>query len=402
MRVLPKMSVPDQDAARFINYELLSEPIRRIDYTTGDEIDLILIHRAVLSMLFIESRRVNELDDKITAEMNRIAQPQSRIERAASLQRITDYINEKSQIENRTKFNNYFNKTGKLIDQFLSIKSTPKTIRFGVSGAAKSKGVDPTMQSLILEYLSVVADFIYVQITRPVRRLACCAECGESLVGVEPQAGLIVCPGCGAFEPVGQHKLAASDKESDNLDDISKSSSEERDNFRRCLCYIQGKQRHKVTTDLLQSVDNYCTTRNLPSAPAVNVLPLIRGGLGRGNTNVKFLRNVLKEIKRTDHYDDVFLIGFMLWKWKLPDLDSQEFTILGHYDKTQSVLHSLNTDKRNLNTKFRAWKHLQLVGYDYTREDLGVSLEIVEAQDPIWRQMCEGSGDSEIRYIPSK
>lgn len=152
---------------------------------------------------------------------------------------------------------------------------------------------------------------------------------------------------------------------------------------------------------LIERLNDYMKSRNYPTREEVWNLPLDEYNK-RGNTSCKMLIDALSTLREVKHYEDVHLIGSLLWNWTLPNIRHLKETILYHFKATQKVFQSTAKDDRGRNSalgiQFRLYAHLWAVGHKCRFEDF-TSVTSLEIHVVNWRYMCKHSSVPELETI---
>lgn len=127
-------------------------------------------------------------------------------------------------------------------------------------------------------------------------------------------------------------------------------------------------------------------------------------GKGQGGGRVRQasrdqIIEALSAIHEAKYYEDVNLIGHVLWGWKLADLRGVKEKMLMHFSKTQKVFKFLNPGRTSaLGTQFRLYAHLLAVGHKCQFEDFKIpeSEASLKKHIQLWNIMCSLSGDKEL------
>lgn len=197
-------------------------------------------------------------------------------------------------------------------------------------------------------------------------------------------------------------------READYCAKSSKDEHSDRENFKRALLRIQGKQNCKILEDILVKLDKYFDSFDLITRQKAKSISLKTNGKKEG-TSRELMERALKEIGNPSYYDRINIICSIYWGWKLPDFTVLEPKIMEEYENTQKIFLSLPNKGRssNLNLQYRLFKHLELhkeelkeLGYILKKDDFKlIGTRVIFLQyDEIWKQMTQGAG---LIFIPT-
>lgn len=257
---------------------------------------------------------------------------------------------------------------------------------------------DASRERLVEVYITIASKYVWMSITkiRPKLNTIECFSCNATIEkNDESVVGLIVCQNCHADIPVTFNNSLIRDE----LMHVQ-TKDDSIFNFESALRKYMGLQ-DPPPTSLITRLNEYMQSRNYPTKEEVWDLPLDEYNK-RGDTSCKMLIDALSTLREVGHYEDVHLIGSMLWNWALPNIRHLKETILYHFRATQKVFQSTGKDERGRNSslgiQFRLYAHLWAVGLKCRFEDFKIptsslSLGIHMAN---WRYMCKNCGVPEL------
>lgn len=248
---------------------------------------------------------------------------------------------------------------------------------------------------LVARYVDIASKYAYIKIDRvmsPKHKGQLCYNCEEKIDSRDQcSSGFLACPKCHVENPINFNS-------SINREDMSHVQPKEDsiNNFEMALKKYMGLQA-LPPKKLIDKLNKHLKSRGLPTSEDVKTLPLDKYNK-RGNTSCKMLIDALSSINEVKHYEDVHLIGSMLWGWKLPDLSEVKDTILHHFRVTQRVFNSMCITERWRNSalgiQFRLYAHLMVVGHKCRFDDFKIpsSRHSLNIHLNNWRIMCKKSG----------
>lgn len=254
------------------------------------------------------------------------------------------------------------------------------------------------------EYLAHASKYIDMSYSRrKEKKHQLCSACYSELKESFHDSSTIQCSNCGAIfqtyctkrtEKEGTYEKSGGNNPDDTLD-----------NFKRSLNRTLGLQVDVPDNSLYELLDEYFISKGRPSGDEIKEEPENPDGT-RGDTDHQMLWEALKKIRKTNRYEDSWLIGHNYWGWRLPDFAHLYDKIVSHYVKTQAIFFQMTPEERgrisSIGTEWRKFKHLQLVGYPCEESQFKVpeNTESMRNQQRIWKIMCERANDPEIYYIP--
>lgn len=334
-----------------------------------------------------------------------VMKEQTFINRSKTIRSIQDTEREIEDIVRGNTLNRYVERVTPIIEQYKKNRGGIKSVFFGLEEQVPQEPSEKLLYRihLIEEFLTVASEYIHVDVVRTiVRKEESCIGCGYPLVNVaHSDEGTIICPECDTDH--NTITLVKSSKDGDRIP-ISTPDDESIDNFLRAFIRYQGLQSDRPDASLYRELDEYFAKHDRPTGEEIRKLPLNSRGR-RGDTNHRMLWNALSQIKKSEYYEDVNLIGHIYWGWTLPSVMDLKESIIDKYNKTQSVFYKIPLDERgrtsSLGTQFRLWRHLQLEGHECYMDEFKIAEnpESLRTHNKLWRTMCEGVNDDSVRYI---
>ena len=254
---------------------------------------------------------------------------------------------------------------------------------------------------LVELYISIASKYVYMTITKLCEQndIQYCYSCMKEIDKQDQfESGLLLCHSCHAENPVTfNHGMNRDDVAYVNTKDDSVS------NFENALKKYMGLQ-DPPPDRVIQKLNKYMKAMGLPSNEDIKDLPLDEYNK-RGNTSCSMLVKALCSIKEVKYYEDVHLIGSILWNWSLPDLGHLKDKILHHFRCTQKVFNAMRKDERGRNSalgiQFRLYAHLWAVGHKCRFSDFKIpnSPSSLEIHINNWRYMCKNSKVEELEKL---
>lgn len=335
--------------------------------------------------------------------------PQTHLERKNTLNEMEKLEKEIKLIETGEKLRIYKERVKNIISEYKRCRKSVKVIVFDEDETEENNNNEPDEEfakriGLIENYLEVAARYIDIDVIRTnVKSENICIGCGTSLANVATNSnGTIRCPNedCRTEHDV----LIVAKMTKDHVTSVSNPQDESIDNFLRAFNRYQGLQSERPDESLYEQLDEYFISRGLPTGREVREMELNSRGR-RGDTNHAMLRKALSKTKNSGYYEDVNLIAHIYWGWELPNVMHYKDIIISHYMKTQKVFYDISPQERgrtsSLGTQFRLWRHLQLVGHECYMDEFKIAenAESLRTHNKLWKMMCEGADDPNIRYI---
>lgn len=252
---------------------------------------------------------------------------------------------------------------------------------------------------LVSRYISLANMYVYLNVTRVVSNAngaQCCFSCMSEVYPSEVSlSGLIVCQHCYAENPVTfSNSLHKEDMTLVHTKDDSIS------HFEIALKKYSGLQ-DPPPVYLIDKLNRYMQCNGYPTLTDAADMPLDEYNR-KERTSCQILIKALSSIKEVKYYEDVHLIGAMLWGWHLSDLREQKETILQHFRCTQRVFNNMPKEDRGRNStlgiQFRLYAHLRVIGHKCRFEDFKIpySPTSLQTHKKNWKYMCQHSGVPEL------
>jgi DNA-directed RNA polymerase subunit M/transcription elongation factor TFIIS len=368
--------------------------------------DIELHDKMVLQNLDLDPD-LKVVEDRIQAIKNKLDGPCSYVEHMTLMKHLTLEEENLSHVQNGSKRKEYITKTRDVLNEYRKHRKDIHII--SISNPEQNKE-DMKLLSIIEKYL-IIADKYYLI---PVKRIVktdegvVCPGCETILNRPETdEEGKIKCKHCFAeIHPINVTKRKKI-KEKSSVSNQSETNTLE--NSLKALRRLQGKQTDEIPVELLERIDKWYIAKGEPSAEEIRSMEHDSGGK-KGGTSFSDLSKTLKKMKTSGYYNDVHLIGKLLWDWKLPNLSHIEEKFIDIFNKTQRVSSSIPAEEKerssSLGTHFRNWKQLLILSYHGFIDPVPRSeFKIVESskslliQETLWKRMCEECGDPDIIYF---
>ena len=351
----------------------------KITDTYKNDYDIVYVHNIILASLNQEKNNLPKLNNELK-KLKIISETlQTYNAKVQTMKDIQTILLEIENINKGLKLIEYKKAAEPFIEQYGLLKGEERLI-------------------IIDQYLKLAKKYIVIQVTRIVDKKIVCLNCQQPLDEVVNIEGVIRCSKCN-----NEYQSINTTKYTDNYNMQYINLENDDENFTKALMRYQGLQNNPPKI-LYTKLDNYFKERGFPDTDTIRAMPYDDRGK-KGNTNKKMLCAALANIGYSTFYEDVHLIGHVLWDWKLPDLTHLKDTILKHYAITQKAFYKIPSNVRqrisSLGTQYRLWRHLQLIGHECHMEDFKIAEnnDSLQNHHRLWRMMCELSSDPDIYYI---
>lgn len=354
-------------------------PTKIID-TYNDNYDIMYVHDVILTTLSQEKNELPKLNNQLKKLKIVSETLQTYNAKKETMKEIDDVMHTIENINKGVRLIEYKKEAEQLIAQYNQVKDN----------------VEERLK-IINQYLKLAKKYIVIQVTRKIDKKTVCMNCGSDLEDNHNET-VIRCHLCH-----NEYQIINTTKYTDNYNMQYINTDSDDENFTKALMRYQGLQNNPPKI-LYTKLENYFKERGFPDAEMIRSSPYDDHGK-KGNTNKKMLCTALANIGYATYYEDILLIGHVLWDWILPDLTDVKDTILAHYAITQKAFYKIPASVRqrisSLGTQYRLWRHLQLVGHECYMEDFKIAEnnDSLQNHHRLWRMMCELSGDPDIYYI---
>ena len=371
----------------------------RIVGTYTDDFNILEVHACILKHFSLgKNHKMGQLEIQISEEKVKIKQPQTMIDRKKSLKLVDDLVNQLNDIKENISLKKYLGEVETYISEYREMGPKPKIIKFrGASVKSSETSFDDKSTKeyrllLISRYLDIARKYIPVNVIRHVQVENCCSSCGENLDdAIIDEAGTLRCS-CGVLTDTISKTPAY--KDTARITTSSRNGYEDKENFVKAFMRFQGKQNNKFQQVLLEELDAYFKNFGMPIGEEIKKRPHDERGRRQG-TNRSMMYKALQETGNASVYEDINLLLYLYWGWTLPDISHLETRILEDYEKSQRVYEEIKTDRSScLNTQYRLFKHLQLLGYPCRSEDFKIvgTRDIQEYHENMWEKICKELG----------
>jgi hypothetical protein len=412
--LLPTTFIPIMDTRAYnlgpaVNPHSVTEKLPdKITGTYREDYNILVVHNIIRKKLEAETlTQIPKLLVKLAELRAQCDKPQSYIMRSRTVDEINKLTTMITQIQNGARLAEYESKARELVEDYRRNSGRVKTVVFDSEDEVYKEFDDVTRARIraIERFLEIASDYIEIEIVRKgCRPSDICMGCGATLTKVAPNdEGSITCPECQTEHPsIILTKLA---KDGARVNINNNSDDESIENFLRVFIRYQGLQQDQPNSSIYDELDIYFRRLGRPTGAEIRNLPLNDRGR-RGDTTHKMLWNALSQIGHSEAYEDANLIGHIYWGWILPNVSEHKEKIVSHYMKTQKVFYQIPPEERgrnsSLGTQYRLWRHLQLVGHDCHMEEFKIAEnpDSIRTHNKLWKLMCDGAKDPEIRYIP--
>lgn len=362
-------------------------------------IDGIIRHKFHLEKCY----RLPELEKKSRELQFLLEQPMTITDRENALLNRRELTEEIEIIKSKTREKQYLVATTSYLRSY---KDDFQHVRSSVYAGCieeEVEEVDERLIDIIHTYLRIASNYININVihVRP-PSIARCHNCLIPLSERQCNSLLrIICRECGAEQVSVSLLKSSKDKGSHS----SRHKEDDTiDNFLKTWTQKQGKEIIDIPDNLYRKLDQYYSSRGMPTGAEVKLLPL-NVNKKRGNTNHDMLHDALKIIKEPDYYKNMDYIGREYFGWENYDYEHLRPIVIKDYLETQAVYLSLDISfrerKSSQGTQFRLRKHLQMRGFVMPQSEFKIAKnpQSKRNHERIWKIMVEQSGNPEHRYI---
>lgn len=372
--------------------QIMAEP-EKIDACYSTDFNILWVHRKILNYFNGRKSRLTQLMSEIAFQNQLREKARKQVDRIAIDKRINEFKNEVYDIENNVKYNEYLKQATQYLELYRQNTPGYRLVSFGRNEDAviEDDNVTRYRVKIISLYLDVASKYYPIDIRRSCVITSECPICGQDVteVGVET-GGVIECE-CGYEQAVYTKESMYKDTsriESNRTD----GNYQDRENFEKAIRKFQGKQENVLPPNLLQDLDKWMISYQLPTSAEIKAMELNIDD-SRGPTSRDLLFKALKETNYSDYYEDERLILYLLWDWPRPDLSHLEEKLMDDYDLTQFGFNDIDDKNRksSLNTQYRLFRHTQANECKYTIDDFRVvkTPDILAEHDRLWTIMCQ-------------
>lgn len=297
----------------------------------------------------------------------------------------------------------YDSQSEQYLKSYSDIGNSSKTVVFGRKSAVDNEPKEEQEYRLriIMRYFEVASKYFSFCAVREVKASNACDECGNKL---EDEDDVKICNQCG-LEKVTLMVLKKNDISNDYEDE---------ENFKLAFLryngvgHIDSKMKEAIFSDL----NRYFSSYEYPIGEDVSKGKVDEYGMKHMitsdgkviQTSIDMMIRALSHMKYSAYYDNVYLICHLYWGWILPSLGHLEETLISDYRKTQVVFRKIPKERKSsINLQYRLFKQLEMRGHKCKKSQFKMvkTEEILQGYDTIWKQMCEGANDPEIKFIPT-
>jgi hypothetical protein len=377
----------------------------------NNDYNIILAHEVILQKLENEKLvLVPTLQTSLNVERGRVSRPQTVLERKSTLSKISQLEHEIKEIMGNVRINKYKDEVADIINKYNRIGQLNVKVTFGQEDMTVNKdpqNVESMMyrHELISSFALIASKYYDIKIVRDIKQhdLFKC-QCGESItITTVDETGSYICDKCNyqTFLPCYVTNVDANGANNNN----NKSSDYDNwENLHKEFQKIQGLQHDKIPESLLLKLDKYFDSKGIASRNTYEKYSVEDRSWyqGRKGTDIEIMVKALQDIKEPDYYEDVHLLAKKVWGWELADLSGYESRISEDYKATQKVFLEMDKERKSsLGTRYRLFKHLQLVGVNCQVKDFKMSImrEVINEHDELWEKMCLGANKKNIYFI---
>lgn len=303
---------------------------------------------------------------------------------------IYDYSNGISWLE-------YINQAIPIFDKYIPLASDE--VKGIVNIYLRPEDVVVEDNSIIFQRLNVIYEYIEIAkkylklnvLCQNVFKLSC-GICGEEYDqnNIDESCSTYYCT-CGGSREILSRQTNY--KDSCRINSGGRNDYNDCDTFVSALNRFQGIYSGKIPDSLYEKLDEYFMLKQANVGSYYRELPLDEFGKKDG-TSVNMLKLALGDIKCSEYYNLINLIGHHYWGWSLPDLSKIKDKIIEAYNLTQEVYEIYKTRESSLNVNMRIYWHLKAEDYPCRAEDFCFlsSRDSLEYHQTMWKIMCDKTG----------
>lgn len=367
-----------------------------IEYTS--ESNIVRIHKSILE--HYTSLQKNKLKEwlaeraKLVKERDKSDAPVTRKmieERIALIDQLEDLLSE----EKGNKFISAYDKAvAPILDEYNKLMKSVRRV-FGKPPMFTEEQRKRRAQ-LIREFAAVVKEYTNIRMIERIddqpNSYSRCPECNnvrDLIDGVK-----LVCADCG----ISDININKDSYQTGNRKSISVSKNEyfSRDNFIKELEKMQAKQKNTLPHDIVERLDDYFRSYELPTSEEVKKMPKV--GRRRGNFKKSDLRKALSSDKSLrPYYKHIDLLAKLYWGWDPITLTDEQYNkLMNCYDIAQPILERINKGVRKscINIEYSKFRYLKLIGVECCKDDFNIvsTEEILNNYERMWEQVCKEAG----------
>jgi len=338
-----------------------------------DDINIILIHNTIrdkFGSLLGNLGRMNDhiiiLNDKLNDSCNIICKKEIN-------DKINFLKNEIMEIESNSRWNNYVEESGDLLEQYLPLSSNKSLNSIIIETKKKEIFTEEEIEkrlSIIEEYLNIAKKYISLEIKIESSLESKCPICNVVFdeINITHENGTYLCE-CGyVFDNLDK---SSSYRDIDRVNVPSKVYNNKK-TFERTYYRWEGTSSDIIPDKLISDLDNYFIKKKFPIGEEIKKLPLLENGK-KNKTSIFLMESALNESGNSKFYKIIYPLIYYYWGWKKPEEKIKKLgirdEIFERYDMTQQVYERNKTRKSCLNVNIRLYQLLETFNYGSSFED---------------------------------
>ena len=369
---------------------------KEISGTYVHDYDILTIDKIIRAKLQEQVNEKTKLQNKLFTLQNKLLR--SEVHNKQLEEEINNLRSTIISLENNLYLQKYEKDSISLLNQYKSLRGHIMVKYLDKEDDDSLDNVTLQRLAIIDNYLSIANDYIPIKLQRKsFVNTNKCVYCSNNLE-TSSDDRILRCTNC--FNEYSSLMSIRLDKEI-----VANIHDESRENFNKIIKFFMGLQQPRPPDSLYEELDQYCIDNNLETGDMIKEHKLDNRGRREG-TNIANLICKLKNIDRSEYYEDIYLIAHIYWGWLLHDISTYYDKMMYIYDKTQISFRNIPKEIRlresALSTGMRLWRILQLCGYDCSMDEFRMpeSPEAFYEADRVWKLICEGCADPLIYYIP--
>lgn len=253
--------------------------------------------------------------------------------------------------------------------------------------------------SCINYYLTLASKYIHIEVSYIDKfpETVCCF-CHNPMLKSDNEGNIIVCEECGAENT----QQVVPKKNIEFM--FNNINGDSQNNFMKCFDRFCGISNDVDIKNITEELDKFFDQKKIFRGDFFKKLPYDYRGRKEG-TSHQMLYNALKEINRSENYQDCDYIGFVYWGWRLPDAQHLREIIKKDFIETEAAYDEIPREERgresSLGTQYRLWRHLQLRRFECYPSEFRIAENQTSLQNHhrLWKIMCDRCSNPNIYYI---
>lgn len=243
------------------------------------------------------------------------------------------------------------------------------------------KGTTEEQMTNIESYIRFLRKFIKLDLIYQAEKRGGACECNKGKLNDD---GLYYCEECGRETTLLLGSASYIDERFIPVS-ATPTTKDRRSNFLRKIQKFEGKYRTNLPRGYKDKIKDYFGKRDSKWAPSTEF-------------NIKdhlVMFEAIDAIGMNKFHDDINLITYECWGWRLPDLDRTRDQLMNDYDAVQPHINEYNRTHgektSDVNNDWRLWRHLHKLGLSYgsKRFRLPKTPDILRYYEDMWQWACD-------------